>query len=292
MSVRIGKIELIGVQDLYTEEARTLVEQRVPEQQGSVFQDLGREPVTIVLDGLLFGDGVMSELEDLRAAQAKAEPLPFAADVAVGTELTDVVIEDVRVRQVAGYRHRYRFTLRLREHMAPPQPADAALAPVNAGIEADAAAWGQGALAAASVLQDPSSLGEALDAQPDLLEHLDMGDLGASVAASTGGLSGAQLDGILQAIGERDPSAAMALFQGLKDAGGLGDLLAKLADEGLPLPEFLRNLDPALLSDLARFFAGGLDFLQKLKEVSDKARALADRIKHFDPVAPIRPLLE
>ena len=45
MSVRIGKIELTGVQDLHTEEARTLVEQRVPEQQGSVFQDLGREPL-------------------------------------------------------------------------------------------------------------------------------------------------------------------------------------------------------------------------------------------------------
>ena len=60
MSVRIGKIELTGVQDLHTEEARTLVEQRVPEQQGSVFQDLGREPVTIVIDGLLFGTDAAS----------------------------------------------------------------------------------------------------------------------------------------------------------------------------------------------------------------------------------------
>jgi hypothetical protein len=292
VTVRIGKIELIGVQELYTEEARTLVEQRVPEQQGSVFQDLGREPVTILLEGLLIGDGVMGALEDLRASQAKAEPLPFVADVAVGTELTDVVIEDLRVRQVAGYRHRYRYSIRLREHMAPPQPAGAALTPVNAGIEADAAVWGQGAIAAAAVLQDPVSLGEALAANPDLLEHLDMSDLGTSMTASTGDLSGAQLSGILQAIGERDPSAAMVLFQGLKDAGGLGALLGKLADEGLPLPEFLQNLDPKLFSDLARFFAGGLDFLKKLKEVSDKARTLADRVKGFDPLAPIRPLLE
>ena len=66
MSVRIGKIELTGVQDLHTEEARTLVEQRVPEQQGSVFQDLGREPLTIVIDGLLFGADALSSLETLR----------------------------------------------------------------------------------------------------------------------------------------------------------------------------------------------------------------------------------
>jgi hypothetical protein len=94
MSVRIGKIELTGVQDLHTEEARTLVEQRVPEQQGSVFQDLGREPVTILIDGLLFGEESLSSLETLRQAHAKAEPQSFAADLVVGTDLTDVIIED------------------------------------------------------------------------------------------------------------------------------------------------------------------------------------------------------
>jgi hypothetical protein len=35
MSVRIGKIELTGVQDLHTEEARTLVEQRVPNSRAA-----------------------------------------------------------------------------------------------------------------------------------------------------------------------------------------------------------------------------------------------------------------
>ena len=68
MTVRIGKIELTGVQDLHTEEARTLVEQRVPEQQGSVFQDLGREPLTLVIEGLILGDEALSTLENLRQA--------------------------------------------------------------------------------------------------------------------------------------------------------------------------------------------------------------------------------
>src|SRR4051794_26758532 len=131
MTIRVGNIELKGVQNVHTEEARTLVEQRVPEQQGSVFQDLGREPVTIVLDGELFGGDVLASLEKLRRAQAKAEPLSFAADVAVGTELTDVLVEDVRIRQIAGFTDRYRFAMRLKEHVQPPAPAGAALAPVN-----------------------------------------------------------------------------------------------------------------------------------------------------------------
>ena len=111
MTVRLGKIELTAVQSLHTEESRTLVEQRVPEQQGSVFQDLGRDPVTLMLEGLLLGEQALQTLEKLRQAQAKAEPLSFAADIAEGSELTEVVIEDFRARQVAGYAARFRFSL-------------------------------------------------------------------------------------------------------------------------------------------------------------------------------------
>ncbi|MFO1432392.1 MAG: DNA circularization N-terminal domain-containing protein [Candidatus Competibacteraceae bacterium] len=275
MAVRIGKVELPGLQDLHTEESRTLVEQRVPEQQGSVFQDLGREPLTLVLEGLLFGDKVLSDLEELRQAQTKAKPLPFAADIAVGAELTDVIIEDLRIRQVAGYQHRYRFTLRLREHKAPLQPANAALAPVNAGIKADADKWGAGSLAAAGVLQNPDKLGAALAAHPDLVSHLSTNDI----------------VGLMDKV--KDPEAGMALLQGARDAGGLGDVLNKLVKDNKGLPEWL---DPAKLSRLAQVLAkaltGGLDFLKKLQEVSDAATKLADQVKGFDPLAPLRPILE
>ena len=100
MSIRIGKVELIGIQEAYTEETRSLVEQRVPDQQGSVFQDLGREPVTVVLEGFLFGPEVLPDLEKLRQAQEKAEPLPLAADISAGTELTDVITMTSGLRSV------------------------------------------------------------------------------------------------------------------------------------------------------------------------------------------------
>lgn len=275
MSVRIGKIELTGVQDLHTEEARTLVEQRVPEQQGSVFQDLGREPVTIVIDGLLFGSDALSSLETLRQAHAKAEPQSFAADLVVGTDLTEVVIEDFRVRQLAGYRDRFRFSLRLREHIEPPQASDAAMADVNAGVATDAAAWGDGSLAAAGVLQDPASLAAALSANPALLDSLDMDALGDAVANNLDSLDAGQLDGMLNSIAAADPSKAGGLFSALGKAGALGSMLAKYAQEGAA---FLKQLDPSKLSSLMKAFSGGLEFLNQLKKVADAAGRLAGDI--------------
>ena len=275
MSVRIGKIELTGVQNLHTEEARTLVEQRVPEQQGSVFQDLGREPVTILIDGLLFGEEALSALENLRQAHAKAEPQSFAADLVVGTDLTDVVIEDFRVRQVAGYRDRYRFSLRLREHIEPPQAADAAMADVNQGVAADAASWGDDSLAAAGVLQDPASLPTALSANPALLDSLDMDALGDAVANNLDSLDTGQLNGVLNTLAAADPAKAGGFFDALGKAGALGGMLAKYAQEGAA---FLKQLDPSKLSSLMKAFSGGLDFLQKLKAVADSATRLAGDI--------------
>jgi len=278
MSVRIGKIELTGVQDLHTEEARTLVEQRVPEQQGSVFQDLGREPVTIVIDGLLFGTDALSSLETLRQAHAKAEPQSFAADLVVGTDLTEVVIEDFRVRQLAGYRDRFRFSLRLREHIEPPQASDAAMADVNAGVATDAAAWGDGSLAAAGVLQDPASLAAALSANPALLDSLDMDALGDAVANNLDSLDAGQLDGMLNSIAAADPTKAGGLFSALGKAGALGSMLAKYAQEGAA---FLKQLDPSKLSSLMKAFSGGLEFLNQLKKVADAAGRLASDISQL-----------
>jgi DNA circularisation protein N-terminus len=279
MSVRIGSIELTGVQDLHTEEARTLVEQRVPEQQGSVFQDLGREPVTIVIEGLILGDEASSTLESLRQAHASAEPQSFAADLVVGSDLTDVVIADFRVRQLAGYRNRYRFTLRLREHIEPPQSSNAALAGVNDSVAADADAWGADSLAAASVLEDPASLSDALGTHPGLLNSLDMDSLGEAVAGNLDSFNAGQLGGMLDSIAAIDPGKANSFFDALGKAGALGPMLSKYVQEGASLLQQLKNLDPSKFGSLIRAFSGGLEFLSQLKKVADAAGKLVTDIK-------------
>ncbi len=291
MSVRIGKIELFGVQNLYTEEARTLVEQRVPDQQGSVFQDLGREPVTIILEGLLFGDDALPTIESLRQAQAKAEALPFVADIVVGTDLTDVVLEDVRIRQLAGYKDRYRFVIRVREHLAPPEPANAGVAEVNASVAADADSWAGASLGAVAALDDPRALADVLSLSPDALEHLSMDDLAGSIAGKLTEMSGGDFSSILSAVSKIDPAKAMELVQAVRDADSLGDFLSKYADEGLDFLEDLTGVDLSTASALIKALSGGLEFLKKLKEVSDRATDLADEMQDFDPLAGLQPII-
>lgn len=292
MSVRIGMIELPGVQNLYTEEARTLVEQKVPDQQGSVFQDLGRNPVTIVVEGLLYGEAATTALEELRQSQANVEPLPFSADIAVGTELTDIIIEDINIRQLAGYKNRYRFSIRLREYLEAPQTVDADIAAVDAGIEADAKSWSADSLGAVAALQDPTTLADTLTTNPGALEHLDVGDLGSAISDNVLSIGGADFSKLVSTLKNVDPKMVLDLIQSVRDADSLGDFLSKYADEGLSLIEDLTGVDLGLAESLINAFSGALEFLEKLKEVGDRAGDLVDNLSEFDSLSGLKPILE
>ncbi len=280
MTVRIGKVELIGVQDIYTEETRSLVEQRVPDQKGSIFQDLGRDPVTVVIVGLLFGTEVLSNLEQLRQAQEKADPLPFAADIAIGTELTEVIIEDLKMRQLAGYVDRYRFAIRVREHVEPPESPDKALAAVNEGIAADADAFAEDSIAAAGALQDPSNLSNILADNPGALAQMSAADLAGAVADHADKLSPKDVGGILKSVGTQDPSKMGGMLSSLKDKGTLGGLMEKFAAAGKDLKQMLKDVK---LTDIAKsivaLFTAGVELIRSLKNLAGQIEALLTDFK-------------
>ncbi|MEF8704674.1 MAG: hypothetical protein V5B32_15815 [Candidatus Accumulibacter sp. UW26] len=292
MTVRIGQIELNGVQNVHTEESRTLVEQHVPRQDGSIFQDLGRDPLTVFVDGLLFGAAALSGLERLRAARSAAEPLPFAADVLIGSELTEVLIEDLQVRQVAGYPDRYRYTLRLREYRRLPGPAERLQRRIDADVAADAESWAGSSLAAASVLLDPASLPTALLHQPQLLEHLSGADLGKSILLQAERLTGSDFGGVLQAVGKFDLAKAQDLVEVLRDADGLSGLLQKCVDEGVDFLSELTGIDLKQVAPLLGALRDGFEFLKTLKEVAESAGKLFQHLADFDPLKPLRSLSE
>ncbi|HRF10618.1 MAG: hypothetical protein AW09_003834 [Candidatus Accumulibacter phosphatis] len=292
MTVRIGQIELNGVQNVHTEESRTLVEQHVPRQDGSIFQDLGRDPLTVFVDGLLFGAAALSGLERLRAARSAAEPLPFAADVLIGSELTEVLIEDLQVRQVAGYPDRYRYTLRLREYRRLPGPAERLQRWIDADVAADAESWAGSSLAAASVLLDPASLPTALLHQPQLLEHLSGTDLGKSILLQAERLTGSDFGGVLQAVGKFDLAKAQDLVEVLRDADGLSGLLQKCVDEGSDFLSELTGIDLKQVAPLLGALRDGFEFLKTLKEVAESAGKLFQHLADFDPLKPLRSLSE
>ena len=292
MTVRIGQIELNGVQNVATEESRALVEQHVPRQDGSIFQDLGRDPLTVIIDGLLVGASALSGLERLRAARRAVEPLPFAADVLAGSELTEVLIEDLQVRQVAGYPDRYRYTLRLREYKRLPGPAARISQRLNADVAANAESWAAGSLAAASVLLDPASLPTALLRQPRLLEHLSGADLGKGVLLQANRLTGSEVGGMLQAVGKLDLAKAQDLVEALRDADGLSGLLQKCVDEGTNFLSELTGIDLTKVAPLLDALRDGFEFLKLLKEVAASASDLVVHLDHFDPLQDLRSLSE
>ncbi len=292
MTVRIGQIELNGVQNVHTEESRALVELHVPRQDGSIFQDLGRNPLTVFVDGLLFGAAALSGLERLRAARSAAEPLPFAADVLAGSELTEVLIEDLQVRQVAGYPDRYRYTLRLREYKRLPGPAEALQQRINTDVAGDAESWAGGSLAAARVLLDPASLPTALLHQPQLLEHLSGADLGKSVLLQADRLTGSDFGGMLQAVGKLDLAKAQELVEVVRDGDGLSGLLQKCVDEGVDFLSELTGIELEHVAPLLDALRDGFEFLKTLKEVADSASELFAHLADFNPLQDLRSLSE
>jgi hypothetical protein len=282
MPVRIGKIELVGLSRIQTEDTRSLVKQRGPGQAGGLFQDLGREPVTIVMEGVLLGDDTQAALEELRQAHAKAKPMSFAADAVVGTDFTHVLIADLQVRQLAGHASRFAFSLRAREHTEPPEPAGAGAAKVDAAAKADAEAWQQGAVDAAAVKQDPGSLMSKLDENPALVAHLDGDELGEIAGANAESLSGKDFGKLLGTVGQVNPTAVEGMVGSLKKQGRLAGFLEKIAKEGVNVLNFVKTIKLETVISLFKAIAGGAEFLKQLKEVAEKAKVAGEKVIALD----------
>lgn len=139
MKVRpmLGTFGLEDIEFIESSESRALVEHRVPGLEGSYFQDLGSVPNTIVITGTKHGDEQRDEfLEGIRELFNAGEPTTFVADINTATDLTDVVIEDLQVTEVAGSPDTFRYTIKLRKYIEPPAPPATGL--LDTGILDDA----------------------------------------------------------------------------------------------------------------------------------------------------------
>jgi hypothetical protein len=292
MTVRIGKIELNSVHEFHIKEVRTLVQQRVPEQQGSVYQDLGREPVTLILEGEFFTEDALSKLETLREAHLKAKPMSLAADAIAGTQITDIIIEELTVRQLAGYQHRFRYTLRLLEYKKPPQAANADIKPVDKAVAKDADTFGKDSLAAAKVLKDPASMPTALEKNPGLLNHIKPDELAASITKKSDSITASTFSNILKAIKKIDPAKVVELVLAMRDAGSFGKFMEKYLDEGLDFLSDLSGCDLTHLGPFIKAFMGGAQFLQDIGKIVKSVEKLGRDLSEFDLLATVRPVLE
>lgn len=173
----LGEFVLDGIEYVDSTESRALVEHRVPGLAGNYLQDLGAAPNAIVIIGSKHGDDARDAfLTGIRAIFNAGVPTTFVADINTATDLTDVLIEDLQVAEVGGAGHRFRYMLRLRKYIEPPEPPQTDL--LDAGLLDDA----MGVMDALNALDALGSIPDLGDPTPPLRGSLD------GVRAATGGL--------------------------------------------------------------------------------------------------------
>jgi len=113
--------ELRSVYNLNVSEKRSIVEHKIPGLEGGILQDLGREPVRISFEGIIYGEKAKEGLETIRAKFKAGQPVPFSSDISSIAEVTQVLIEDLQVEEIGGTTNRYRYWIALREYSPPPE---------------------------------------------------------------------------------------------------------------------------------------------------------------------------
>jgi len=134
----LGEYELVGVLAIESAEQRSLVEHQVPGLAGNYIQDMGTAPNQLTISGTRHGDEDRDDfLNAVREIFNAGEPTTFVADINTATEVTDVVIEDLQIAEVAGSADSFHYRFSLRKYIEPPEPPPTGL--LDAGILADAA---------------------------------------------------------------------------------------------------------------------------------------------------------
>jgi hypothetical protein len=114
----VPRIERIGTVD-----RRRLARLSVPGLAGDLHHDLGSHSVAVDIEGSLQGDEERDEfLQKVRANLLTGDPLTFVADITTATELELVVIEGLEVEEVNDAARSFRYRIRVRQYVEPPEP--------------------------------------------------------------------------------------------------------------------------------------------------------------------------
>jgi outer membrane protein OmpA-like peptidoglycan-associated protein len=116
----LGDIELQQVQFIRGDHDQVLAAHEVPSLEGNFWQGLGRRGGTFSLSGVLTGAGAGEGLAALGEKFHAAAPVSFVADIADAGRVDQVLIEAMRVREIAGHPLRFEYAFRLKEYAPPP----------------------------------------------------------------------------------------------------------------------------------------------------------------------------
>lgn len=175
----LGELALEGIEYVEALESRALVEHRVPGLAGNYFQDMGSAPDAIRIEGVRHGDDARDAfLTGIREIFNKGEPTTFVADINTATDITDVIVEELHVSEASEYQS-FRYVLRLRKYVPPPEP------PADGLLDTDILGDALGALGAMDLLDSLVSIPDIADPTVPLKGAMD------GVKQATSGLGGA-----------------------------------------------------------------------------------------------------
>ncbi len=117
-----GKIlETRSIINITLSNRRQVYEIKIPGYDGSVFQDFGRHPTTIIVEGLLTGPNSKNTFQDLNSKFKLGKPIQFVSDIPSITEISEVMIESFRATIVSYSPTSYWYILVLKEHKSKKQ---------------------------------------------------------------------------------------------------------------------------------------------------------------------------
>ncbi len=119
----INEFEVLGLERIGADQKRRLVDIPVPGLEGSLSQDLGSLSIRIVIEGSLSGDESRDGfLESVREMFDAGDPVDFVADIVTATEVFQVLVERIEVKEIAGSTRPFQYRLFLRQYVSPPEP--------------------------------------------------------------------------------------------------------------------------------------------------------------------------
>ncbi len=123
----LDDIELPQVQEIASLERRVLAENKPPGMAGSLLQNMGRRPTRLALWGVATGPEALDFIQKLDDKFRAATPVPFVADIVKDAEIEQMLIEDLKLQDLAGKPERFAYVLTLREFIEPVEPEEASL---------------------------------------------------------------------------------------------------------------------------------------------------------------------
>lgn len=119
----IGDWAVPRIERVATVDRRRLARLSVPGLAGDLHHDMGSHSLTVDIEGSLHSDEERDDfLDKIRTPFLAGDPLTFVADITTATKLEMVVIEGLEVEEVNDSARSFRYRIRVRQYVEPPEP--------------------------------------------------------------------------------------------------------------------------------------------------------------------------